>query len=1013
MVSKAERRARGAPGRRRSLRVSAAVACLLAGTAPADALEADRLPSQYAHQRWTRADGLPSDLLWSLIQTADGFLWIASQSGLVRFDGHAFDVFSSDNVEALLVDDVRALAEDPDDGSLWVATYGGGIVRRDADGRFSRHDRTSGLVSDVVYDVILARDGSLWAGTAAGACRLQGERFRCWTGDDGLLNERVSSIAEDEAGTIWVATLAGGVARFEGEDRGFRAYAGEAGLDNPQVLLLTADPQHGILFGTYSGRWYRAGADGPVPIDAAIGIPAGRAPLSAVRDSAGNLWIGINGGGVWRAGDTPVHLQAPWFGAEHVFGLAEDRDGALWVASRRGLHRFSAAPFVPFGSEEGVSERTFVVAVDPVDGAVWAGAEGDGLYRVGPDGGVSRLTVSDGLPAASVSALLAEADGTVWAGTFGGGVARIRERRVAGTLSRADGLPSDQIASLHRDALGALWIGTGGGLSRVVDGRVTHTFTRADGLATSLVRHIAQDAAGRLLLASDAGLSRLDASDLTVVDTLTRERGLASDVVAVTYVAGDGVVWIGSRSGGLARLDGDDLFQFGRRHGLTIRSIMGIVEDRDGYLWLAGRDGVSRVSRHRLEQVARAGEGDVGEVTFAERDGLRSIETPGGFQSAVAEGHDGRIWLATSRGLAAAAPGQVLPPPPLTSPVILGVRVDGAAVWRARDSDPVIVPAGARLVEIDYTVPSLGRASDLAFHYRLGTGRGDWQHVEQRRTAFFTSLRPGKQRFEVAATWAGAGVEALRAASPAALTLAVGARWFQTVWAAAGAVLAAMGLAYGVFRIALAGMNRRQRELEHLVAERTAALRAALGEVEQLSLTDSLTQVANRRHFERHLAMAWERAHALALPLSVVMIDIDYFKQYNDDLGHPAGDRCLKAVAGAVAEHVRTQDVVARYGGEEFVILLPGTDLARTLAVAERVQGAVATLAIPHPARPDGEDVATVSIGIATAWPGVLADAAPELIQRADRALYDAKRQGRNRIVVDRESTEAAAGRSR
>jgi diguanylate cyclase (GGDEF)-like protein len=186
------------------------------------------------------------------------------------------------------------------------------------------------------------------------------------------------------------------------------------------------------------------------------------------------------------------------------------------------------------------------------------------------------------------------------------------------------------------------------------------------------------------------------------------------------------------------------------------------------------------------------------------------------------------------------------------------------------------------------------------------------------------------------------------------------------------------------------------RSLEAMVTGRTRDLEAARAELEILSLTDPLTQVANRRRFAQVLSTEWATATATGRPLAVVMVDIDHFKAYNDGFGHPAGDACIRQVAAALRGTVRDVDLLARYGGEEFAVILPGVVTEHARAVAERMRVSVLALGFGHPA--DGS--VSVSLGVASALPAEGAEPADEeaLVDAADTALYRAKRNGRNRV---------------
>jgi diguanylate cyclase (GGDEF)-like protein len=203
-------------------------------------------------------------------------------------------------------------------------------------------------------------------------------------------------------------------------------------------------------------------------------------------------------------------------------------------------------------------------------------------------------------------------------------------------------------------------------------------------------------------------------------------------------------------------------------------------------------------------------------------------------------------------------------------------------------------------------------------------------------------------------------------------------------------------------RDALPEERRRQRMLEALIAQRTAQLHQALATVEKLSRLDPLTQVANRRQLEERLREEWARTVHRSIPLSVMMLDIDYFKQFNDSAGHLAGDDCLRELARALSANIRPHDFVARFGGEEFIVLLPATNGHAARVIAQRVQSCIRKLQLPHPGRTDGVSMVTASAGFATAESGYTGTPG-DLIHQADMALYRAKEQGRDRVIFDRD----------
>ncbi len=952
-------------------------------------LNPDRLPSQYLYDRFGREHGLPSDTVWTARQGPEGYLWLGTKNGLARFDGIRFTVFNKQNYPAFRSNDVRDI-EVAKDGSLWLATYGGGVLHF-ANGTFTALTTADGLADDIVHDVHIGSNGDIWFATGVGVSRLRDGALRSWNMAHGLTDNRTFRIHEDGSGAIWIATLTNGLSRFDGET--FHNFSEGSGLDSTQVHLLFADRELGLIATTITGSSYRLTDQGPVLHDS--GALQQNLPFhSAVRDRDDRLWLGTYGKGLWRLGADGA-LQQFTLTTErpdYVFELLEDREGNLWASTMHGIYRLRDSDFLQYGGPEGLAEAIFVVTQSPVDDAIWAGSEGSGLFRLATDGTVTRFDVKQGLSNSNVSSLLAEADGTVWAGTFGGGLNRIGSDGAISHFTVENGLPNNHVMGLQRDQKGRLWVVTDNGMG-IID-ETTGAFHLHQGMPTGTVlREINEDHLGRLWLTSNSGLIQLHDDSITVWDEST---GLGSNLVSTTHVDANGVVWIGSRESGLARLEGDQLFQFSSEHGLPQLSVLGLVEDDYGRFWMSGADGLMSVARAELDAVASGAATRFSAQFYTEADGLRSAQFLGGFQPAAWRARDGRLWFGSNRGLVAVIPDAFEQRSEPSRPLIEEVRVNGKSVTL---SNPLHLPPDAGALEVDYTVPRLGNPHALEFQYLLEGFDRDWHQVGSRRTAYFTGLTPGLKTLRITATDSSVHAEA----EQATLVIIRAPFWYQTWWFRVLAVLATLLLAIGLFRFASRRALLRQKRLEHLVDRRTRELQIALSRVEEISRTDSLTGVANRRHLDEVLASAWEQCAQQHAPISMIMLDIDYFKQFNDSLGHVAGDECLRQVADALQSGVlRDEDVIARYGGEEFLALLPGADARAAASVAARIQGLLRDLEIQHPDSPISPLI-TASLGCATVWPAE--KGTPDgLIQSADRALYQAKREGRDRISVSDES---------
>lgn len=954
----------------------------------ARAADLSRKPSQLSERHWTKSDGLPAEFVWAIHESDAGYLWLATDTGLSRFDGLNFLTFSTATHDVFESNDIRDVTEGPV-GTIWAATVGGGLLRLRGQ-EITRFGHADGLVSDAVYSVLVASNGDTWVGTASGACRLHEPTFQCWTNDDGMAPGRIIRLAEDQDANIWFGSATDGVSVFDGDQ--MHTFGVKEGFKQSGVPVIVADPQHNMLIATLDGKYFRGDTSGLYPIEQET-LPADMKPFNGLRDRDGNILISMLGS-IWQLNPEIRRLDNPARDIGYVTDLLEDSDGQIWAAASTGLYQFRAGLFTPVGEPEGVANQTFIVAPGR-DASVWAGTEAAGLFNVYPDGRVRQYTTANGLPYNAVSSVMVDDDDTVWIGTFGRGIAIMRDGEVVRSISTEQGLAGDQIGAIYRDREDAVWVGTNAGLNRLSEYEVTAELTVSDGLLSNLVRDVREDSNGRLLISGDNGLTIVSPRTLEVVGVIDGSRGLANYAIATTYVDERGVIWIGGRSSGLLRLEGEQLFQFEALHNVSLTSVMTITEDDQQHFWLGGRDGIVRIPRRELDAVALGERERVTTTVYSSNDGLRATRVSGGYQAASTLADDGRIWFATTGGLASVDPneaGSSLAPLPVE---IEAVRGDGETIARLTDGR-YHVPAGTQSVQIDYTVPSLNAAETLRFHYRMGDNR--WQEAEDRRTAFFTSLPPRLSTFEVAVGRAGQSFVG-DDSQTLAIELFVEPRWYQTRIASGLAVVSLFLSLWAGYRFALRYYRRRQKHLEKLVDERTAALQDALSEVKELSRIDVLTGVANRRFFDERMREEWARATRQQCPVTIMMIDIDHFKPYNDSAGHQEGDLCLAAVAHSLQSSVRTEDFVARYGGEEFVVLFSGTDVGAMCHIAKRLQEGVRGLKLVHPGLSDGA-IVTVSAGFATANPSA-ADNCESLIRRADDALYRAKKQGRDRIVVD------------
>ena len=960
----------------------ALVAALFLGTS-AFALDPARALTQSRLSVWGNQSGLPQATIDAMVQTADGYLWIGTEEGLVRFDGMRFVVSDRQNAPALRSPFISSLYEAPD-RTLWIGTYGGGVARL-RNGRIEAfHPELLG--SDRIREFLTARGGGLFVATAGGGLlRFDGEKVTRFTTRDGLPSDRIWTIIDDGDGGVWVATHGGGVVRWR-DGRVQERITTREGLPNDFARALLRDPDGTLWIGTDGGGLaaWRAGSIVRT-VTMRDGLP--NVFVRTIRRSRdGSLWIGTDGGlARFRGARVESMGVAEGLPSPGIRSMIEDRESNLWVGTTSGLVRLSDTRVLSFTRKEGLPVDAVRAVFEARNGDVWVGTEGGGLCQVLP-GPVQCHAAADRLPHGTVYALMESRDGSFWVGTDGGGIARFRGGKFVETIdARSAGLPNDRVRALVETANGDLWVSTAAGLALIRGGRVA----RIKAFEDRQLRPLLALPDGSLLVGTDgAGVWRVSGDGARVDVVAKLGRGLESDrVFSLAMDAERRGVWIGTSGGGLAHLDlaTGSVRSLTRHDGLHDDVVFEVVDAGLGAdLWLTSNRGVYRVKRDRVLEAMQGRSTDLSGIVYGTIDGMPSAECTGAFPGAM-RSRDGRIWIATSRGLAVIDPKANIrndvPPP---------VRVEEALIDGVRVADGSLrVPAGTGRLELRYTALSLRAPELVTFRYMLEGYDREWVEAGTSRVATYTKLAPDSYTFRVMAT----NEDGVRSRTEARLPVAVDPRWFETWWARLLALTLLAAVLWGIVRLRVATLHARQAELEALVAERTRGLAVANERLRGLSYLDGLTGVANRRRFDEALEEACADARNTGAPISLVLIDLDHFKTLNDSQGHQDGDEALRSVAALLAGRTEARGgLAARFGGEEFAWLLPGVPLAESMAEAETLRLKIRDAGIRHTNAAHG--VVTASFGVA-AGTGLTP---PALVAAADAALYRAKSGGRDRV---------------
>jgi signal transduction histidine kinase/ligand-binding sensor domain-containing protein len=792
-------------------------AALVIGSPPADSLPV-RPIHQLAHQTWAAKDGAPTEIRL-LAQTGDGYLWLGTVSGLIRFDGVRFVPFEPRGTDTVSSAGVRALLEGRD-GTLWIV-WETGTVTHLVDGRVTSYGPADGLAP--AFELAESSRGEVVAGTEAGLERLTNGRWSDIGREWGFPPGEARALWFDRSDALWVETA----------DRIVYRPAGASGFLDPDWPLRRVAYRAGFAEAADGTVWIaemarsvhtlrRVGDTAPVT-EVQVGA------YSLAIDRQGALWIGTRGDGLRRVPD-PSRIDGrvvAQFGPEAeqftesdgllsnvVWDLLEDREGNIWVASDRGLERFWAGSLVPYTTRGGLRPRA--VFADR-DSSVWVSAFATKeITRIGPRG-------RDGVhePPCWCYRMAQDSAGDVWA--FEDTIV-VRFHGLTPRKVPLKGGPLLAIDAIAIDSSGTVWLTDQAvGLARVAGDRVEPVAPASEiGRFTALF----SDHAGRMWVGSDGRVIRYDRGTLTV---FAAAQGIKAGQISDLYEDRRHTIWaVGA--GGIHRFDGERFRTLSERQGVPGRGVFGMTEDRLGAWWLATRIGLLRLEPGELARAFADSSHVLRYRLFDQLDGL-----PGAIGmtklNVLTRSADGHVWVGADEGVASIDPLTLkheASPLPLT---IEAVRLDGRELDAA---NALVVPAGTRNVEIDYTVTALSIAERVQFRYRLDGVDPGWRDVGTRRRAYYTDLRPGRYQFHVSAD-AGAGPWTTSEVSWSLRVLPV---WYQTGWFAALVVFFIAGL--GGVAVALIQRRRHDRaqaELKHQY-EITLAERARIAQ----DLHDTLLQ---------------------------------------------------------------------------------------------------------------------------------------------------------------------------
>jgi signal transduction histidine kinase len=824
-------------GRERAVAAGVLLAGVLLCCPGAFALDPSQDVSQYAHTVWKSRDGFPSGIIYSIAQAADGYLWLGTEFGLVRFDGvrgvpwqpPADQHLPSSAIESLLA---------ARDGTLWIGTWKG--LASWKDGKLTQYPELAGLL---IMSLLEDRDGAVWAGGFAYSppgklCWIRDGTVHC-DGEDGILGQGPVGLYADRKGNLWAGVLNGLWRWKPGPPKFYPLAGGPAGIqgfaeDADGALLIALSGKVAKLVGGRPESTYpypRVARESPARI--------------LLRDRDGALWIGTGSGGLVHAhqGTTDAFAKPDGLSSNNVTALFEDREGNIWVATDTGLDRFRDFAVVTFSGKQGFADVAGDVGavMRARDGSVWLAAP-DGLRRW-KNGQITIYHDPNAKVAASQT----------------GVAANVREVAL-------NGLIGYQYASLFQDDRGRIWVAADRGVGYMENDR----FNPIAALPGGIVYSMAGDSKGNLWISNLnqgllhfrgdrlveqipwAGLGHKDHASVLAADP---SRGglwlgfydggvvyLSNGQLRATYTASDrlgqghinslrldpdGTLWVATE-GGLSRLKNGRITTLTSKNGLPCDSVHWSIEDDAGSAWLYMTCGLVRIAGSELDAWDTDPNAKARPTLFSSSDGVSNKAEAPSLSPNVAKSADGRLWFTTYQGVSVVDPRH-LPFNKLPSPVHIEqitadrkTYYDSASAMTVDANRRVRLPALSRDLQIDYTALSLVAPEKVLFRYKLEGFDKDWRDAGNRRQALYTDLPPRNYRFRVMAcnnsgVWNETG---------AFLDFSVAPAYYQTIWFRSLCAAAFLALLWGLYQLRLRQLAREfNAGLEARVNERTRIAR--------------------------------------------------------------------------------------------------------------------------------------------------------------------------------------------
>lgn len=781
------------------------------------AVEINPQKQLYHIQPWKQQVGLPSNIINGIVSSKDGFLWFATENGIIRFDGMQVSIINS--ISHPSIDDPRF--------SFITKSSSGGVVAL-ANRQFVVINQGRVHIIPASFDdsvqvtaIASGNNETFFIGTAHSGVYIQDRNGNITRllASDGLPSNEITHLHTDKNGKLWIGTSRGVGSFFENRVERLSL------LGEHRITAITTSP-------------------------------------------SGELWLGTLSMGVFHWADAILtqYTTGAGLSSNAITAISVDFDNNVWIGTKEhGLNRMTGIDVIRFNANDGLADMQIDFVVSDISGTIWTGSKLLGISQIRRRS-VQTITTEHGLSSNLIQAMHQSADGNIWVGTFANGLMRIRNERIQ-SFDIESGLPNNHIQALHSHNLGPVFIGTPNGLSYFHN----REFGFVEGTEQLSVRALFVDTQETVWIGTNGrGLYKLQRDSLlrvrinslideSIIISLKKdtqgnlwigtfgngfailngdehqhfngEGGLPNNQVYDFFEDNDGVVWIATGSG-LMRYQDEDFTIYTQSLGLINNEFFNLLLDDNGILWSGSSNGIQFFSLNDLNNLNRGVDKDITAGFLGLSDGLPTRQINSGISPSALRLVSGQIWMPTMRGIVLIQPDEVALQSSTVSAIIDHLSTGDISF---SPSERVILDPGTLSFEIHYTAPEFMNPDNVQFRYRLLGFDETWTEAGNRRTAYYAGLKPGNYTFQVMAAFEGQAWHGI----PASLSFRISPFFYQSNWFVVLLVMGLLLIGYSTVKLRLKTL--KEQELTEMVEDRTKELQK---EIEKHKQTEKQLQIS-------------------------------------------------------------------------------------------------------------------------------------------------------------------------